>query len=152
MDLSLLNTKDGSEQGAWFTPKWDGEPLDCKFKVLGPDSKVAIKYTDDLSKNVQSKFALMVAGAQKNGKVKDLPEDTETFEDKDIAKASAIIVGWENVQWEGKEFPYSPENAKFLMEKASFLRNQILRFHDEQANFTPGGSLSSKKQSAKAST
>lgn len=137
MDLSLYDSKTLSEEGTWFVPSWKGELLDCSFLILGPDSTEAVKLFDEEVKESQRRLIDGLAG-QNKGK-KESIEEIDTSEDKEVKKAISVIKTWKNIQWEGKELPYSIDNAKFLMRKTAFLREQILRYHQDRVNFTKSG-------------
>ena len=148
-DLSVLCTKESSEEGSWL------EILDMDYEtkigmsilVLGPDSKAAIKIADEDQRTAIRKMA--DAAVKKNSSAK---EDDETTEEASIRRACAVVKTWKSsddspLTLGGKEFPYSSDNAKFLFENSPHIRNQVLMFYQNRANFTKLGSQNSAPQS-----
>ena len=132
MDLSLLNTKDASEEGTWMPVldlDWTTPFGDAQVLVLGPDSSEAARLVDEEERLTQRHLA--EAFANKQTKV---AEDGK--EDRDIRKACRITKNWKEIDWEGKPFPYSPDNAKMLYTKVPHLRAQVLMHYNQRSNFT----------------
>jgi hypothetical protein len=84
--------------------------------------------------------------AERNGKKgKKAVEPVQVEISKDDADAEklesllAMVAGWQNIDMDGKPFPYSPENArKFLTDpRFKWIRRQIARFAENLENFLP---------------
>lgn len=136
MDLSLMNTADSSEEGAWLDIlDFDWEtPVGCSVLVLGPDSKDAARISDEEEKFNQKRLAEAFAGSAK--KAKGVAEVDEDGVEKAIRKAVKLTKGWKDVEWDGKPFPFTPANAAMLYSKIPHIRTQVLNFYRDRANFT----------------
>ena len=118
MDLS--NFKTASGKTLTLTHPVTGEDLPITITVAGIESKeykaAAFRYTD---KRLQS---------NKKPKAEEL----------DAAKVeilSASTLEWTDVEWEGKAFPCTKENAKFLYRNVPWIRHQVQAFQDDEANY-----------------
>ena len=142
MDLGKLCTKVASEQGSWLTiMDFDGAtPVGMEIRVLGPDSKEAIRIADDDERMALKRFADAAGGS----KVKP-SQDTETSEERAIRKACALSKDWratdgKDIIINGAAFPYSETNARWLFENSPHIRNQVISFYVDRSNFTTPGS------------
>lgn len=146
MDLSQYCTKESSEEGSWLDIlDFDFEtPIGAKILVLGPDSREAVRMSDEEEREAQKKLAEMFAGAKKKGASE--PE-SESSEEKSVRKAVKLTKGWQDIALGDKVFEYNEKNAKWLYENSPHIRNQVLGFYQRRANFTKAGSDSSKKPS-----
>jgi hypothetical protein len=145
MDLSGFCTKDSSEEGSWMEiMDFDWEtPIGAQVLVLGPDSKEAVKIADEEEKIQQKRLADMFA----KGVAKKNETDLESSEEKAIFRAVRLTKGWRKIELHGKEYPYSPDNAKWLYGNSPHIRNQVLAYYQNRKNFTKPELLSSPKQS-----
>lgn len=64
-------------------------------------------------------------------KVKTLDE----LEQERTESALCRIVGWENVEWKGKELPFTTENARMLLDECKWIAKQILEHSDDMGKF-----------------
>lgn len=128
MDLSTLDVKKASEDGAELILRnpFTGDAIPgVVLRVIGRDSDKL----QNARKEAERKRA--------EGRL-----DAETANRHCIA---AAIVGWENVELDGKPLEYSPENAIRLVtdERTSWVAEQVAPFSLSRRNFTPksvGGS------------
>ena len=134
MDVSVFNTKDKSDEGSWMPIlDFDWEtPVGADILVLGPDSREAVAIIDEEESFNQRRIAESFAG---NKKAKAEAEG-EVSVDKAIRKAVRLTLGWRNIEWEGKEFPFTPENATKLYTKVSHIRVQVLNYYRDRSTFT----------------
>jgi len=134
MDLSLMNTADSRDAGSWMPVlDFDWEtPIGCSILVLGPDSKEAVGIMDEEEKYNQRRLAESFAG----NKASKASLDNEVSVDKAIRKAVKLTKGWKDVEWDGKEFPYTEANAVLLYTKIPHIRTQVLNYYRDRANFT----------------
>jgi len=58
----------------------------------------------------------------------------EETEENAVELLAKCILGWENIEWEGKELPYSYENTKKLL-GVPWIREQVDMFVGDRANF-----------------
>lgn len=54
---------------------------------------------------------------------------------------SATIAWSDDVKWDGKPFPCTPENARKLYSERSFVARQVMEFMANEANFMPSASV-----------
>lgn len=137
-DLSLMSTLEKSEEGSWMhVYNLVGEELDSELLVLGPDSKEAARIANEAEKEAWKKMAELAGNTKKKGKV--VEEEDTSIEDQ-IKKACRLTKDWKNIEWAGKPFPYNKENAEKLFTQSPAIRDQVLRFYNNRANFTKSGS------------
>jgi hypothetical protein len=133
MDLSVLNTVDSSEDGAWMPVldlDWE-TPLGCSILVIGPDSKAVTVIADEEERYAQKRLAESFAGNKKTS-----GDNVEISADKAIRKACKLTKNWKDIEWAGAPFPYSEANAEKLYTKIPHIRTQVLNFYRDRANFT----------------
>jgi hypothetical protein len=131
MDVSLLNTTDPSNDGAWLDIldlDWV-TPIGARIRVLGPDSPEAIRIADEDEKESQRNLAESFAGKTKAHVTADIA-------DKMTKRACLLTKGWEDLSWGDEPFPYNEENALKLYRKVPHIRVQVLNFYRNRANFT----------------
>lgn len=147
-DIAALCTKEQSEEGSWMDIL-DMDyvtPIGAQILVLGPDSAAVVKFSDDESR----KAIKAMAEIQMRKKTPTLDEEPPS-DSTAIRKAAALTKGWRNLDVGGKEFKYSPENAVWLYTNSPHIRDQVLRFYQDRANFTKTGSKSLSKRSGESS-
>lgn len=59
----------------------------------------------------------------------------EELEEEGLGMLVACTLGWENVELEGKELPFSAENARMVYTKFPWIREQVDAFIGERENF-----------------
>ncbi len=92
----------------------------ARLKVVGSDSKVfkaGFKEWND--KNRLKKNGLSTA-------------DTEKHMKKIYC---ACVVGWENIEWEGKDMKFSKENLMNLIDSCPFIYDQLMEFVGDRSHF-----------------
>lgn len=146
MDLSLLNTKDASEEGRWL-PLLDLDwktPLGIEFKVLGPDSDEAAAIALEEERTNQRKLADIFSGTQK----KD--EAVESSDSREIRKCARLVVDWRGeVIWGDKgALGFNKENLNLVISKVPHIRRQVIQYYNDRANFTSAAYRDWKKQSS----
>lgn len=124
MDLSQLDTRAKATAGVDVSIKINGKTLredgaPMLFRVRGIDSA-------EVQEALQA-----VRSADGEKTIEQGIED-------DIAFCLAALVGWsENVKFDGKRLPFSPENARRILE-IPVLRSAILAEVQNRANFMTG--------------
>lgn len=126
IDLSELDVSRASEVGSDLTVlhPTTGEPLEIVIVVSGPDSKRSRDATRDMTDRLT-----------KEAIEKKLNPDDATFERMAAMHAAAITQSWSGVEWDGKEFPFSAENALKLYSERRWIREQVERFAGQRGNF-----------------
>ena len=120
MDLNQLATVERHEAGAEFQllNPTTGEKEDAIFKVKGIDSKA---------------WRL----AQKEQRRKHDDQDSVDFFDHEYIwpMVASVIIGWKNLEKDGKPFSFSEKNARWLCENSPFVVNQLFGFLVDRDNF-----------------
>lgn len=131
MDFGKIDLAANSERGAdcHLNHPVTGKPLYTEkgekitIRVLGQDSA-------KFRKAVSSRIDLD----------EDEKNDADAREARSVELISAIVVGWKNIVWEGKELPFSPQNVRMFLTKFPPIRSQLDSFVSKRANFTSDGS------------
>lgn len=131
MDLSVLDTRKAAEEGAKLqlrhpvddTPLTGdkGEPI--TITVIGTDSqtfKRAMHAQADRRINKPNSRRVMTM---------------QSVEDDSINLLVAATIDWEGIVVDGKELPFSNENAHALYERFPWIREQVNIFVGDRANF-----------------
>jgi hypothetical protein len=134
MMISTLETATKSNEGAWcIIVDFDGKPTNLRIKVMGTDSKVQSEImTELMQREIDKKIGEKV-----------LPMSNSEH----VARLS---VDWENAEWEGKNLPFSRENAKMVYDAAPFIREQVDRFSARRTNFIKPAQTESAEESKHA--
>lgn len=137
MDLSSLDTASAAAAGATLHlrhPATDaplttdeGEPI--TIACLGMDSQAFVKRQNQV---INQRLA---AGTKAKVTAEAvLAESVDTI--------AACITGWQNVILDGAPLAFSPENAKKLLTRFAWIREQVDRFIGDRANFLPASPTS----------
>ena len=124
-DLATLDTAKVAEEGAELlvSHPTTGEDLGIKITLIGTDSKTF----RDISK-IRATMAL---------KKKSREIDLDQNEQDSIELLARCTKGWSGITENGKDIPFSHENAVELYTKYLWLREQIDRFMADRSNFLP---------------
>jgi len=98
-----------------------GEPIGIKMQVAGPDSK-------------RQKAATSLIVAERT-EMRLRRITAARLEDENIRVAAASIISWSGVIENGKEIEYSPSAALGLLTRYPFIREQIVSYSGDRANF-----------------
>ncbi len=121
-DLVALEKRE--EEGVEITVKFaDGTPSDFKIRMAGPDSKRVVAARQKMA-DLRIKAGQMTITAA----------DIEREEVEIVASA---IIGWSGLTNGGKEFAFTPENARIVCWRAT-VREQIRAAVLDRALFTTG--------------
>lgn len=130
MDLTTLDLASASSEGVKMelyhpiTEVSFDPPV--YFTVVGIDSDIYQKANRELvNKRLKKNIA--------KGRIR-LNVTAEEVEQEQVELTAKCIIGWENVEWEGKPLPYSYENAKKLL-SVSWVREQVDTWIGDRANF-----------------
>ena len=127
MELANLKTAETHDEGADITilSPVDGMPTDVVIKIKGVDSKD----WREAKKNQTQK----IIDARADNKMDALDYDLMDAE----ALADATI-SWSNITKDGKEYQFNRQNAVNLYANAPDVKDQLLSFLSDRANFTNG--------------
>ena len=127
MELANLKTAETHDEGADITilSPIDGKPTDVIIRIKGMDSKT----WREAKKNQTQK----IIDARADNKMDALDYDLMDAE----ALADATI-SWSNITKDGKEYQFNRQNAVNLYANAPDVKDQLLSFLSDRANFTNG--------------
>lgn len=121
MDIGKLATVEKHEEGVEFRllDSATGEELDAVFIVQGLDSKAwrsALK--ESRKKNISS-------------------DEFDLFDHENLwPMVAKVIIGWRELEKDGEDFEFTPENTEWLCENSPNVVNQIFSFLIDRENFT----------------
>ena len=130
VDLAAIDTVKGSNEGfdvRIFHPGTN-EDLDITISVLGKDSDAFQKVSRAQNKKRMAKM-------QKGGFRNVSPVPIEEIEQDGIALLAACTTGWTGVIIEGKEIPFSTDNAVMVYERFPWIKEQVDTAIGDRANF-----------------
>lgn len=108
----------------------DGTPTDAKIKVRGAMSKIVQNYSRQVYREMQMKEKVN----SRKGKPADEPS-LEELEEMASRNAAVRVISWSNIGEDGKEIPFSKENAEDLFKRYGWIRQQVLEASDDLTNF-----------------
>src|SRR5690349_531358 len=116
MDLSLLDTRKGAEQGfeLTLTHPQTGADLPGRIRLLGQDSAA---WQDKLRELVQRRVARLARNKKNVASMEELDADT-------IEQLAAVTQGWSGIAFGGADYPFSAENARKLYSDYPWIREQ----------------------------
>jgi hypothetical protein len=144
MDIASLCTKEQSEEGSWMEIMGLDyvTPIGAQILVLGPDSSEVVKMAD-----TEQRRALKILSdlqTKKNSKALDEEEPSDVSA---VRRACLLTKNWRSIELGGKQYEYSKDNATWLYTNSPHIRDQVLRYYQERANFIKPGSKNSQKRS-----
>ncbi len=98
-----------------------GDPLGITMQVAGPDSK-----------RQKAATALIVA---ERAELRLRKISATRLEEESNRIAAASIISWHGVKEGGKEIEYSPSAALGLLLRYPFIREQVVSYSGDRANF-----------------
>ena len=136
LDLSKVNLSKISEEGFEFEltfPK-TGEGLKAFVIVRGENSPVVKAY----GRRKYSEFKMREQVAKRKGKEVD---DLSLDELEDMAVEGAVLrtIGWRGVAENGKEIPFTKEEAARIYKEHPWIREQVMEESQNILNFRPEG-------------
>lgn len=130
-DLSKQDPGLKAEAGYEFVLELpDGTPTDVKIKVRGAMSKVVQSHQRQLYREKQLKDKM---AARKNKLAED--PTIEELEEMTSRAAAVRVISWSGLAEDGKEIPFSKENAEDLFQRYGWIRHQVLEVSDDLTNF-----------------
>lgn len=129
MDLSKYVLE---EKPVDFYLEVDGEKLDCVFQVIGTHTdSYAIKELE-----MNREFLGQFDRGENIDFTKLTNEQVLEMRKNSDKRLAACIMGWSNVEFEGKPLEYSEDNALMLVSKVELLKEQLSEFLLKRENFT----------------
>ncbi len=129
-----------AEKGAWLqlVDPITGEELGvaeekpCRIRVRGADS---MAYEEAVARTVAMRSKKTLPPKKGRVTANQLLEAAGENEGMQAEELAAITLGWEHIEWEGAEFPHSHENAIKLYTEHRWIREQVIDFFGDRANF-----------------
>lgn len=127
-DLSTLNDSLKKQE--------EGVPVKIKHPATGEELGITIYVASYDSEKVRRVAREMGNKALLERRRNPRKADTvEAHEERTFAIAAAAIVGWEGLESEGKPLEFNRENARMIVERFSFVAEQIDMVAGDRANF-----------------
>lgn len=128
-DLAALDTSRGAEEGYTLTlvhPK-TGEATPVTITVLGADSET---FRDKQREILRRR-------AERMNRTRKLTVAPEEAEADSLELLVAVISGWSGMTLDGAELPFSGENARMVLRRFGWIREQVDQAVSDRANFLP---------------
>lgn len=118
-----------------------GYEFELKLPGTGEGTGVFITVRGDQSKTVKafgrkkySEFKLREQQAKRRGK--DVEDMTlEEAEELSVESAIVRVIGWKNITENGKDVPFTKENAERIFKEYSWIKDQVLEEAGQLLNF-----------------
>lgn len=118
-----------------------GYEFELKLPGTGEGTGVFITVRGDQSKTVKafgrkkySEFKLREQQAKRRGKeVEDMT--LEEAEELSVESAIVRVIGWKNITENGKEVPFTKENAERIFKEYSWIKDQVMEEAGQLLNF-----------------
>jgi hypothetical protein len=118
-----------------------GYEFELKLPGTGEGTGVFITVRGDQSKTVKafgrkkySEFKLREQQAKRRGK--DVEDMTlEEAEELSVESAIVRVIGWKNITENGKEVPFTKENAERIFKEYSWIKDQVMEESGQLLNF-----------------
>lgn len=124
-DEAVPMVVDDPRTGSPLRDEATGKPV--TIFLLGPDSSVYRQH----SRDQQSRRLKEMSSNRRRG----LTITPQELEDSALDLIVRCTTGWEHIEWNGEEFPFSPENARQLYMQMPFVREQVEEFIQDRRNF-----------------
>ncbi|MFP1634085.1 hypothetical protein ACLB6G_20335 [Zhengella sp. ZM62] len=114
----------------------EGIPVPIKHPATGEETGIVItvaSYESERVKAVAREIANRALADQKKNSRK--VDTVEAIEDRTFAIALASIVGWSGLEKDGKELPFTRDNARMILEAYPFIAEQIDAAAQDRALF-----------------
>lgn len=132
LDLKVTNLAESAESGFEFElllPE-SREKTGGFVTVRGSQSPTVRNY----AKRKYTEYNVRVQQAKRKGR--EIEEMTlEEAEDLAIENAINRIISWKGIGEDGKEIPFTKENADVILRKHTWIREQIMEESDNLLNF-----------------
>lgn len=127
VDLTRFEELQKIQDEGRFFPILDamGKLTDMKVKVAGPDSLAQRK--------AQSAIDAKLTNGRRNG----LETSEEVYREWATEKLAASVLGWENLEFEGKPLECSPENVMKMLTSFPVFHNQVAFYASDRSLFAP---------------
>lgn len=130
-----FNTLDLTAQGeAGYTlqllhPKNQTELEGVTIKIRGDKSRTVQQFERKRLNELQNKERVL------KGKNKEMTFTTEELERMAIEAAVVRVISWSGINENGEPVPFNEENATYMFEKFSWMRDQVREAAEDLDNF-----------------
>lgn len=130
-----FNTLDLTAQGeAGYTlqllhPKNQTELEGVTIKIRGDKSRTVQQFERKRLNELQNKERVL------KGKNKEMTFTTEELERMAIEAAVVRVINWSGINENGEPVPFNEENATYMFEKFSWMRDQVREAAEDLDNF-----------------
>lgn len=134
-DLSDLDASDTAVMEIYA----NGKPTNWLWEFAGPGHPKTIEQSNRIAKERLRKER-EIEQAQVNGrKYKPAEETVDEALSRNVQLVVDRLLGWSPIKMDGKDYPFSPENAKALLldRRKGQLLVQALEFLGDERSFTP---------------
>lgn len=132
MDFGTIDTAEDSNHGATYhvvdpyseEPAYvniGGKDVPVTITVLGPDSDKMRQFQSNMMRSMMKRRKASM--------------DADDLDRKMTSQLVEAVVSWQGVMMNGEELDCTRDNAKVLFDKHRWLREQLLGFQQERANF-----------------
>ena len=146
LNTSEFDLRDAADGGAWcqlLHPVTSDE--------LGADegkpARIRIQGIDSMGfeKALAKSAAIRAKEPQRRAAISDqrIAAEAEKSERIQARELADVTIGWEHIEMDGQPYPFSRENALRLYTQYKWIREQLIVFVFERANFAGNGSAPS---------
>ena len=131
LDLAITNIAAQSESGYEFEllHPATGEGTGGFIKVRGGSSKIVQNHARKVVTEMQKREKVA------KGKNKEVDYSLEELEDMSVERAVVRIISWHGISENGKEVPFTKENAERILKEHSWIKEEVFTNSDDLGNF-----------------
>lgn len=131
-DLKTNNLADKAEKGYEFELKLPGldKPTGAFITVRGEKSKTVTSYSRRKFNEYQARNKIARRKGQENDDI-----SLEEAEEIAIEAATIRVISWRGIEEDGKEVPFSDDNAERIFKEHPWIREQVQEEASQLLNF-----------------
>ena len=139
---SGFDLQSAAEKGAWLQLLHPVSQDELGVEE-GKPTRILIKGADSMSYEEAAARTVAKRSKTTNPKRKVTTRSLLDAADK-LGKAqaeelAAVTLDWENIEWDGEAFEFSEENAVKLYKEHRWIRDQVMEFFGDRANYQGNG-------------
>ena len=141
-----FDLRDAADDGAWCQLLHPVKRVELGIEDDAP-VRIKIQGVDSMGfeKTIAKTAALRANEPGQRGQMSEkrllvLTEQAAKYQARELAE---ITIGWENIDWDGAVFPFSKENAVKMFARYKWIREQLIEFIAERANYAKNDSTPS---------
>lgn len=131
LDLAVTNIAAQAESGYEFEllHPATGEGTEGFIKVRGSNSKVVQQHARKVVTEMQKREKVA------KGKNKEIDYSLDELEDMSVERAVVRIISWRGISENGKEIPFTKENAERILKEHAWIKEAVFENSDDLLNF-----------------